>query len=104
MGWSRGEPKRFINGHNAKGQRSHLVPAGYLDAERAAGPKVIAWLMEMGDYPRPFLSSDRQLRRWADGENPSIGALDRVLLREFDRYLWELPEDVWLARRQKVTA
>lgn len=77
-------------------------PATYETATHADGPKVYAWLDERGLLENLVVkgsSVDRATRNWRAGVCPTFDSLDRNLLRGFDVYARELPDDVWLQRR-----
>lgn len=78
----------------------HWSPATYETASFADGPKVYAWLSERRELRDLDATTERRLSAWRNGECPRFDTLDRILLRVFDIYLWELPDDVWLHARR----
>lgn len=65
-------------------------------AEQVNGPALVGWLESLG---RPLSDSfigntnARRVRRWRQGENPSIWDVDEVLV-DLDIHLDELPEEL----------
>lgn len=78
------------------------VKADYETATHADGPMVYQWLKGQGLLDKLATKGatvDRRVRSWKSGECPSFDTLDRVLLRAFDVYARDLPDEVWIRRR-----
>lgn len=69
-------------------------PLTWLNAQRADGPKVVAW---MNDNLPPFHPDSNAARRkwdWERGATASFYALDRIMVF-FGRHISEIPDYVW---------
>lgn len=86
----------------------------WVNAECVDGPGLVAWLEEHCElyettvtgqkkYRHLAAGDHRRLYAWRRGEAASIETADRVLIAH-DRYLWELPDELFLPRSLRTKA
>lgn len=65
----------------------------WVTATKADGRRLVKWVEDQElDLTHQHRDS---LRKWKNGENPSVWVVDRLLTLN-GRHLWELPDEVWM--------
>lgn len=76
-----------------------MTKVDWTNAVSANGPKLAKWCEE--NYIH--VDDKDTLSKWRKGRNPGFDTVDRLMCRNI-RHVSELPDEVWLAKKQPKSA